>query len=322
MPRTKKQVREFEMLGGAAMLITLVFIGFFFLVTSLQSRLMSSPQVAAVVSSTLVDLTNGDRAANNLPSLKINPELVAIAQSKANDMALKGYFSHTTPEGHDPWYWFKRGGYSFEYAGENLAVDFTESMDVERAWMNSATHRKNILDGNFTEIGIATAVGTYQGRSTIFVAQMFGKPSTSAQQPQIQREVVPESPRETAVARAEVPVRETTPTPTEAVLGEAVAPDTQDVIEPAVAAELAVAAAEERPLWSGVVSSPRETLRNVYLALAILLLLGLAFDTGLEMRRHHQRRAMRAGFALALMAALFTFAELFYFVEPVIALAV
>lgn len=319
MPRTKKQVREFEMLGGAAMLVTLIFVGFFFLVTSLQSTLMSSPQVAAVVSATLVDLTNGDRAANNLPSLKVNPELVAIAQAKANDMALKGYFSHTTPEGHDPWYWFKRGGYSFEYAGENLAVDFTESMDVERAWMNSATHRKNILDSNFTEIGIATAVGTYQGRSTIFVAQMFGKPSGTAQQPQIAREVVPESPRETAVARAEVPVREVVPEPVEAVLGEAAMPE---VIQPAVAAELAVEMTDEKPFWSGVVSSPRETLRNVYVILALLVLLGLAFDTGLEIRRHHRGRALRAGAVLAVMAVLFTFAELFYFVEPVVALAV
>lgn len=320
LPRSKKQVREFEMLGGAAMLIVLVFIGFFFLLTSLHNSLMSSPQIAAVVSSVLVDLTNGDRAANNLGTLKVNPQLVAIAQAKANDMAAKGYFSHISPEGHDPWYWFKRGDYAFEYAGENLAVDFTDSGEVERAWMNSPSHRKNILDPNFTEIGIATAVGTYQGRTTIFVAQAFGKPSEEEVQAPIQVATVPDAPTETAIAQA--PARAE-----QAVLGSSVAQTSEtppvsetSQIEPAVAAELAVEATESKPAWSALIAMPRDTLRNAYFLIGILILIGLAIDTGLEIRRHHQRRALRVAAVLVVMATLFTFAEIFYFVEPVIAL--
>jgi hypothetical protein len=91
-------------------------------------------------------------------------------------MATKGYFSHTSPEGLSPWHWFDTVGYKFMYAGENLAINFSESTDVEQAWMNSPGHRANILNERFTEIGIATAQGTYQGQPTIFVAQMFGKP--------------------------------------------------------------------------------------------------------------------------------------------------
>ncbi|TSC61210.1 MAG: hypothetical protein Athens041674_844 [Parcubacteria group bacterium Athens0416_74] len=325
-------------MGGAAILVLSVFIGGLFLLTGVQRLLLSSPQVAAVVSSTLVDLTNGDRAANNLASLSLNPRLVAVAQAKANDMAAKSYFSHISPEGRDPWYWFKQEKYAFEYAGENLAVDFSDSMDVERAWMNSSTHRKNILDPHFTEIGIATAVGTYQGKSTIFVAQAFGKPSAQRSQPRVQAMVIPENPSETAVAKAESAKSDTaylevTPLGSEtapssedrAVLGTSVeqgpAKKAVAAVQPAVAAELAVAADEEsKPYWTNLVSFPRETLRIAYFIFGLLILLALAVDTGLEIRAHHRRRAVRAGVLLISMAILFVAAEIFFFVEPVIAL--
>lgn len=135
------------------------------------------PQVAAVISSVLVELTNSDRTARGLSTLTVSPVLTAVAEAKAKDMALKGYFAHTSPEGLTPWYWFKENNYKFLYAGENLAVDFTESYDVERAWMNSPTHRANIVGTQFTEIGIATAQGTYQGRPTTFVVQVFAAPA-------------------------------------------------------------------------------------------------------------------------------------------------
>ena len=132
---------------------------------------------AAVIASALVDLTNADRTANQLSTLTVSPALTAVAQMKANDMAAKGYFAHVSPEGLSPWHWFRQGGYTFIYAGENLAIDFTESVDVERAWLNSPKHRENILGAQFTEIGIAVATGTYQGKQTVFVAQMFGTPA-------------------------------------------------------------------------------------------------------------------------------------------------
>src|SRR3989344_546950 len=121
----------------------------------------------------LIELANDDRAGINLAPLKINPVLVLAAELKAQDMALKNYFAHTSPEGLSPWYWFDKAGYNFAYAGENLAIDFSESANVNAAWMNSPGHRANILNKNFTEIGIATAKGYYQGRETIFVVQLF-----------------------------------------------------------------------------------------------------------------------------------------------------
>jgi len=135
--------------------------------------------LASVLPAVLDDLTNQNRQSQHLAVLTVNPALNEVAQLKANDMAEKGYFAHTSPEGKAPWYWFKQVGYKYEYAGENLAVDFTDSQDVDKAWMNSPTHRANILKNSYTEMGTGIATGTYEGNSTIFVAQVFGKPSSA-----------------------------------------------------------------------------------------------------------------------------------------------
>lgn len=129
-----------------------------------------------VYTSTLVDLANEDRKENNIPTLVINKTLQQAAQMKANDMATNSYFAHTSPAGITPWAWFKEAGYAFSYAGENLAINFEESEDVNNAWLASPTHRANIMNEKFTEIGIATAEGFYQGRKTTFIVQMFGTP--------------------------------------------------------------------------------------------------------------------------------------------------
>ena len=133
-------------------------------------------QFATVLSSTLVLGTNNFREVNNENDLVESVLLTNAAQMKADDMASKGYFSHVAPNGDMPWVWFKKVGYTYSYAGENLAVDYTESEDVTTGWINSAKHKANLLNVNFTEIGIGVATGTYQGHQTTFVVQFFGKP--------------------------------------------------------------------------------------------------------------------------------------------------
>lgn len=59
---------------------------------------------------------------------------------------------------------------------ENLAVDFSDSEDIQRAWMNSEKHRENVLNKDFIEVGIGIAQGLLNGRNTIFVVQEFGTP--------------------------------------------------------------------------------------------------------------------------------------------------
>lgn len=132
---------------------------------------------AEILSSVLVDSANADRLKLSEQGLKVNQTLVAAAQLKANDMANKGYFAHVSPTGVDPWYWFKQAGYKYVRAGENLAVNFSDSKDLHTAWMNSPGHRANIVNANYSEIGIATAKGIYKGQEAVFVVQLFGQPA-------------------------------------------------------------------------------------------------------------------------------------------------
>ncbi len=134
--------------------------------------------LAAVYAESLVKLTNKDRDKNELGTLTVNPTLALAAQMKASDMAKNGYFAHFGPDGTAPWDWMKKAGYDYSFAGENLAVNFSDSKDVEHAWMNSPTHRANILNNRYSEIGVATAAGVYKGENVIFVVQMFGEPKT------------------------------------------------------------------------------------------------------------------------------------------------
>ncbi|RJQ13473.1 CAP domain-containing protein [Candidatus Parcubacteria bacterium] len=134
--------------------------------------------LSAILPDALVRQTNETRETANLSSLKTNPLLEQAAKLKAEDMASRGYFSHNTPDGLTPWHWLEVVGYRFGAAGENLAVNFIDSADVTKAWIDSPSHRANILNNGFTEIGIATAKGNYNGRETIFVVQFLGRPSS------------------------------------------------------------------------------------------------------------------------------------------------
>ncbi|HEY0010355.1 MAG TPA: CAP domain-containing protein [Candidatus Paceibacterota bacterium] len=136
--------------------------------------------LAAVLPGVLTSLTNEDRADNSLPSVTHDPALARAAQLAVNDMAEKGYFAHNSPDGKTPWHWLREAGYPYSYAGQNLAVNFTDSVDVEKGWMNSPTHRANIMKREYTRVGIAVAQGTYKGKETTFVVQYFATPPGSA----------------------------------------------------------------------------------------------------------------------------------------------
>jgi len=163
--------------GFSTIILTGLIVLLLLFSVSVSVVVKQSGFLSAVLPSVLIDLTNQDRVENNYQPLEANDKLTLAAQLKANDMAQEGYFSHTSPEGLTPWYWIGLSGYQFIYAGENLAVDFSMSEDVNTAWLNSAGHAANILSPNFTEIGIATAEGEFQGHRTVFVVQMFGTPA-------------------------------------------------------------------------------------------------------------------------------------------------
>ena len=158
--------------------VLVVFVGVLFYFNQNNFNIIKKLNLTATVyPSVLADMTNHDRATSGISGLTWNTTLEQAAKLKANDMLTNSYFAHTSPSGVTPWSWLKDVNYDFSYAGENLAVDFTESVNVENAWLNSPKHKENIMNSHFTEIGIATADGVFEGKNTTFVVEFFGKPS-------------------------------------------------------------------------------------------------------------------------------------------------
>ena len=129
---------------------------------------------------TLVNLTNSARAQNGLGALSSNAQLTSAAYAKAQDMLDNDYFAHTSPAGKTPWDFILGSGYAYIFAGENLAIGYTDSDELFQAWMASATHRENILNSSFREIGMAVLSGEFEGAETIVVVQEFGAPQAQA----------------------------------------------------------------------------------------------------------------------------------------------
>lgn len=130
----------------------------------------------------LLSYTNKERESKGLSPLKLNNELTEAANKKAADMYKENYWAHISPKGKEPWDFIISSGYDYFYAGENLAVDFNDSKSVVKAWIDSPSHRDNLLNKNYTEIGFAVVDGTLLGRKTTLVVQMFGSPRHNNQQ--------------------------------------------------------------------------------------------------------------------------------------------
>jgi len=127
------------------------------------------------VSELLID-TNSQRESNGETDLSLNGQLNNAAQSKANDMAARDYWSHNTPDGQTPWSFMSAAGYNYQLAGENLAYGFTTASETITGWMNSPEHRANILNAGYKEVGFGFInIANYQGTGpeTLVVA-MYG----------------------------------------------------------------------------------------------------------------------------------------------------
>ena len=161
-----------------SMSLMLVLVGISFTFTNMYALLWTSSEwlVSTVLPAVIIDLTNQERSADTLQPLQHNSVLDAAATLKAKHMAENEYFAHFSPDNVSPWHWFREAGYQYVHAGENLAIHFSDSDEVVDAWMNSPTHRENIMNGQFMEIGVGTARGSYQGFPTTYVVQLFGTP--------------------------------------------------------------------------------------------------------------------------------------------------
>lgn len=131
----------------------------------------------------VIELTNIERAKNGLSALSENSVLDSAAEAKAANMFSENYWAHFAPSGKTPWDFILGSGYRFSVAGENLAKNFSNSDDVVAAWMNSTSHKENIINSKYRDIGIAVEDGVINGQKTTLVVQMFGTTSLLAANP-------------------------------------------------------------------------------------------------------------------------------------------
>ena len=153
--------------------------------TIISSTDTGNPSIDGVLNQKrILEIVNIERTKENLSALAFNTRLSAIAEGKAVDMINKQYFAHVSPDGTDVAKLAEIYGYKYVYLGENLAMgDFVSSSDVMNGWMNSPGHRANILNKNYSEVGISAIQGNYQGRVVWYAVQEFGRPLSSCPAP-------------------------------------------------------------------------------------------------------------------------------------------
>jgi uncharacterized protein YkwD len=132
--------------------------------------------VPAFAKEEIASQTNIFRKLLGFEELKESPILDKAASQKLQDMIKNQYFAHTSPRGISPWYWFELNGYNYIYAGENLAIGFTTAKETVDAWIDSPSHKANLANPNFKEIGIAVAPAKIQNNEGFLVVQLFGTP--------------------------------------------------------------------------------------------------------------------------------------------------
>lgn len=119
-----------------------------------------------------LSLLNADRAKNGLPALALNSALSNLGDAYAQDMINRNFFSHYNPEGQSPFDRMKSAGIGYTYAGENLAIN-TSVAAAETAFMNSSGHRANILNQNYTQVGLGVR---HDAKGSVYVVQEFIRP--------------------------------------------------------------------------------------------------------------------------------------------------
>ena len=196
--------------------------------------------------------TNEVRASSGLGGLTLSDELSQAALAKGQDMFADQYWSHTAPDGTEPWSFIEASGYKYKVAGENLARDFMNTSDMVSAWMASPTHKANLMNSKFQEIGIAVIDGKLTGFETTLVVQMFGTPGVKTQ--------VAVAPKTTEKVAVEEVLGD------EEVIMEESIPVIEDMVSPMTFRE-------------SVLMTPLQLTKAFFLAVIVLVVMTLVYDT-------------------------------------------
>lgn len=162
----------------------------------------------------ILNAVNQERLANNLPALNLDNRLANAAQYKADDMQGRHYFSHTDPEGNYIWNKIVSEGYTpYLQLGENLAIEFYSTESLMSAWMNSPTHRANILTVGFKDQGMGLNFGQQPNTYGSAIVNTFGSllpakkslPITQTQTPVKKSTPKPKTPSKKPIVKEKIP---------------------------------------------------------------------------------------------------------------------
>jgi hypothetical protein len=177
VPHPQKK-RRAELLSNKALVIyailVLMLVGIFRLIPLIMPGILGYASNINV--NDLLKYSNNKRGEFGASELVLNEKLSNAAKKKAEDMFANDYWAHVSPSGVEPWDFILSQGYDYIYAGENLAKNFSTSKEVVEAWYKSPSHRDNLLNRNYDEIGFAVVNGTLDGYETTLVVQVFGRP--------------------------------------------------------------------------------------------------------------------------------------------------
>ena len=183
LPRESNNQRAKLLHPSSILILIVLFFGFQLTLSKVSIHL---PQILGFSSQIppeeIIRLTNIERVSHGLSPVNPDSELSQAALQKAGDMFARDYWAHVSPNGTQPWFFITQSGYSYRFAGENLARDFSDSGSVVSAWMASTTHRENLLNNRYQDIGVAVVDGQLDGRETTLVVQFFATRLSAAPQ--------------------------------------------------------------------------------------------------------------------------------------------
>jgi len=131
--------------------------------------------LSSITEQNIISATNKERVGLSIPALSTNELLTKAAYAKAKAIIESQTFQHDIGDRRFS-SWVKDVDYKYTYIGENLALDFTTSEGAIKAWLNSPSHKKNLLNDKFKEIGVAVVEHRFQGKNTTIIVQIFGTP--------------------------------------------------------------------------------------------------------------------------------------------------
>ncbi len=185
IPRTSNNYRAKLLHPISFFVITAIFFTLYILHVPSEVTKILGLTADKLPAERIIELTNEVRTRRGLAPLKLDETLAKAAHEKGLDMLENDYWAHISSNGTTPWSFFLKANYDYRYAGENLARDFDSPEGVVEAWMESPSHRDNLLSSKYEDIGIAVVQGDLSGSPTTIVVQMLGTRMTGFVHPKI-----------------------------------------------------------------------------------------------------------------------------------------